>query len=30
MLEQTRRFGCATIWVLKPRPDMAVAGRPDA
>lgn len=30
MLEQTRRFGCATIWVLKPRPDMAVAGKPDA
>jgi hypothetical protein len=30
MLEQTERFGCATIWVLKPRPDMAVAGRPDA
>jgi hypothetical protein len=29
MLEQTERFGCATIWVLKPRPDMAVAGRAD-
>jgi hypothetical protein len=30
MLEQARRFGCATIWVLRPRPDMAVAGKPDA
>ena len=30
MLQETRRFGCATIWVLKPRPDMALAGKPDA
>jgi hypothetical protein len=31
LLEQVRRFGCATVYVLKPRPDMArAAGKPDA
>ena len=31
MLESVRRFGCATVYVLSPRPDTArAAGRPDA
>jgi hypothetical protein len=31
MLESVRRFGCATVYVLRPRPDsLRAAGRPDA
>jgi hypothetical protein len=31
LLEQTKRFGCATVYVLKERPGMtAAAGKPDA
>ena len=31
LLEQVRRFGCATVYVLKERPGMtAAAGKPDA
>jgi hypothetical protein len=31
MLESVRRFGCATVYVLRPRPDTArAAGPPDA
>ncbi|MGZ4203536.1 MAG: hypothetical protein ACXVRH_15925, partial [Thermoleophilaceae bacterium] len=31
LLQQVRRFGCATVYVLKPRLDMArAAGKPDA
>ncbi|MEA2351078.1 MAG: hypothetical protein QOG86_2019, partial [Thermoleophilaceae bacterium] len=31
MLESVRRFGCATVYVLRARPDSArAAGRPDA
>jgi hypothetical protein len=30
ILEATRRFGCASVYVLKDRPDMArAADRPD-
>jgi hypothetical protein len=29
MLEEVRRYGCATIYVLRERPDMAAAGLPD-
>lgn len=30
LLEQVRRFGCATVYVLRPRPGMARVGPPDA
>lgn len=31
LLESVRRFGCATVYVLRPRPDaIRAAGRPDA
>jgi hypothetical protein len=30
MLEEVRRYGCATVYVLRERPGMtAAAGRPD-
>jgi hypothetical protein len=30
ILESTRRFGCASVYVVKDRPEMArAAGRPD-
>ena len=30
ILESTRRFGCASVYTIKDRPDMArAAGRPD-
>jgi hypothetical protein len=30
LLARTRRFGCATVYELRPRPDMArAAGAPD-
>jgi hypothetical protein len=29
LLQSTQRYGCATVWVLRPRPGMAAVGGPD-